>query len=499
MNRSKTMPIDIFSPEPYFPMNRLCVAMWICFCAHLLCAVELPQPMNVIMIVVDDLGYADISCAEMAKDVQTPNIDQLAKQGIRFTQAYATAPICNASRISLITGCYQQRQGQYWYSGPGLHDPKYVTIAEVLKQRGYTTGYVGKYHHGGSDGADGRGFPMNHGFDQFFGFSGGTKHYLHHAKKYGSSMLHEGPMWVQREQQDVEGFTTDLFGKKSREFIRESKAKPFYLHLSFNAVHNFTHQLPLEYLREKGLEEILDVKKGENYSKWREKIGYPAHPKGRDYYLGQLHFLDREIGLLMTELKEQALIDRTLIILVSDNGGSLVTYANNGELKGGKYTLFEGGTRVPLIISYPSALNTNSVSASVVSTMDLFPTICTLTGTGIPEGLDGIDISRLLKGHQQSTNSRALYWDTKAERSVRKGKWKLLITNKTPNEDLQIVDSPKGMFLYNLELDAGETTNRLSEYPEIAKELNLDLDNWQASVAGGKKTKPNNPVADDGE
>lgn len=103
---------------------------------------------NIVMIVVDDLGYADLSCTELAQDVQTPNIDKLAERGVRFTNAYATAPICNASRVSLITGCYQQRQGQYWYVGPGLHDPEFTTIAEALKQQGYATGYVGKFHHG---------------------------------------------------------------------------------------------------------------------------------------------------------------------------------------------------------------------------------------------------------------------------------------------------------------------------------------------------------------
>ncbi len=454
----------------------------LCICAHLVQAAEPPKPANIVMIVVDDLGYADMSCTGQAKDVQTPNIDKLAQRGIRFTHACATAPICNASRISLITGCYQQRQGQYWYSGPGLHDPKYVTIAEILKKQGFATGYVGKFHHGSSDNPEGRGFPLNHGFQFFYGFSGGTKHYLHHATSHGETILHEGPMWIQRERQDVKGFTTELFGAKGREFVRKNKANPFYLHLSFNAVHNFTHQLPTEYLRIKGLQGLPDLKKGESYWKWRKKIGYPAHSEGRDYYLGQLHFLDREIGLLMKELDDQKLADRTVIILVSDNGGSLVTYAKNGMLKGGKYTLFEGGTRVPMIVTYPSAFEKNIVSDSIVSTMDLLPTICKLTGTSIPAGLDGIDITPLLKGEKQSINSRSLFWDTKAERSIRKGKWKLLITNRTPNPRLQIVDTPKGIFLYDLEHDPGETTDRSEEYPEIVKELRLELQNWQNTV-----------------
>ena len=461
--------------------------------AQLVCAADLSRPVNVVMIVVDDLGYADLSCTGLAKDVHTPNIDRLANRGIRFTQAYVTAPICNASRISLMTGCYQQRQGQYWYSGPGLHNPEYVTIAEILKQQGYATGHVGKFHHGSSDSPDGRGFPLNHGFQFLYGFSGGTKHYLHHSREYGESMLHEGPMWVQREQQDVEGFTTTLFGENAREFIRQNKANPFYLHVSFNAVHNFTHQLPPDYLAENNLAGFPDMQPNEGYWQWRQKISYPAHPEGRDYYLGQLHFLDHEIGLLLKELEDQELADCTVIIFVSDNGGSLVTYANNGSLKGGKYTLFEGGIRVPLIISYPNEVKMDVVSDSVVSTMDVLPTICELTGTPIPEGLDGISIVPLLRGNMPSPGSRPLFWDTEAERSVRIGKWKLLITREAPNARLQIVDTPKGTFLYDVEADPGETTDLSSEYPEIVRELKLALDNWQASVTRSQQTRHNIP------
>ena len=486
------MPGKNRSMKLYSFITRLHVLVSLCICAHLVYAAEPPKPANVIMIVVDDLGYADMSCTGQAKDVQTPNIDKLAKRGIRFTHAYATAPICNASRISLITGCYQQRQGQYWYSGPGLHDPKYVTIAEILKERGYTTGYVGKFHHGSSDKPDRRGFPLNHGFQYFYGFAGGTKHYLHHSRKYGKSKLHEGPMWEQREQRDVKGFATELFGAKSREFIRKNKANPFYLHISFNAVHNFTHQLPPDYLKGKGLKGFADMRPNEDYWKWRKKIGYPAHPEGRQYYLGQLHCLDHEIGLLMKELEVHDITDRTAIIFVSDNGGSLVTYANNGRLKGGKYTLFEGGTRVPMIISYPPRFETNVVSGSIVSTIDILPTICSLTETPTPEGLDGLDIFPLLTGSRQSPGSRSLFWDTKAERSVRKGKWKLLITERTPNPRLQIVNTPKGMFLYDLERDPGETVDRLSEQPEIAEDLGLALKNWQTSVTRSQQKGHNN-------
>jgi arylsulfatase A-like enzyme len=351
-----------------------------------------------------------------------------------------------------------------------------------LRQQDYATGYVGKFHHGKADSLNDRGFPLNHGFDFFYGFSGGTKHYLHHNRKNKKGKLHEGPMWVQREQKDIEGFTTELFGEQGRRFIRTNKAKPFYLCLSFNAVHNFTHQLPPDYLKEKGLKGFAGMKPDEDYWEWRKKIGYPAHPEGRDYYLGQLYFLDREIGFLIKELNEQGLAENTAIIFVSDNGGSLVTYANNGNLKGGKYTLFEGGTRVPIIISYPEKFNSGGVNNSITSTMDLFPTICALVDAPAPAHLDGINLYPMLSGEKPSQKRPSLFWDTKHESAIRKGRWKLLITNKTPSAKLQIVDTPKGEFLFDLETDPGEKFNLAGQYPEKVDNLRTMLKDWQDKI-----------------
>ena len=441
---------------------------------------------NVILIVVDDLGYVDLSCIGEAKDVSTPNIDRIAKSGVRFTNAYAMAPICNASRISLATGTYHQRQGQFWYGGPGLHKKEFLTIAECLKKEGYSTGYVGKFHHGSSDRVGKRGFPLNHGFDTFFGFSGGTKHFLHHAKKYipskGKDMLHQGPMFVEDKKEDIEGFSTELFGERARSFVEKNKDSKFFLQLSFNAVHNFTHQLPESYLKEKGLKGFEDMKKGEDYWKWREKISFPAHAEGRDYYLGQLYFLDREIGLLLNKLDELNLSEKTALIFVSDNGGSLVTYANNGPLSGGKYTLLEGGVRVPIIVSYPKSFQQSKVSDEMVSTMDLLPTICSLAGAEIPENIDGLDLSgHLIK--DEKVNREALYFDIKSQVAVRKGDWKFLLTKSSPNKRLQITPTPQGQFLFNLKNDPGEKENLIQKYPEIARELKEQLKAWQSKIS----------------
>ena len=440
---------------------------------------------NIVMIVADDLGYADMSCTGMVEDVKTPNIDQLAQNGIRFTNAYSTSPICNPSRVGLITGCYQQRQGQFWYSGPGLHDIKFNTIAEILKKQGFSTGYIGKVHDGGSDGLDQRGFPLNHGFDIFYGFTSATKHYLRHKKEYQieNDMLFQGPLWIQDKKYDVDGFTTELFGQQASQFIRKNRDNKFFLMVSFNAVHNYTHQLPESYLQEKGLKGFEDFDPSrENYWEWRSKIGYPAHPEGREYYLGQIYFLDKAIGRIVRELQDNGLEENTAIFFVSDNGGSLVTYANNGILKGGKYTLFEGGIRVPAIISWPLKYQTEHVTGNVISIMDLYPTILKLVGAQVPDYLDGIDLNPLLTGVDPLLQHSKLFWDTKAECAVRNGKWKLLITKKVPNPRLQIVETPLGEFLYDLSNDPGEMRDLSKEYPEVVENLKSNLEKWQSDV-----------------
>ena len=441
---------------------------------------------NVVLIIVDDLGYADLSCIGKNKDVSTPNIDKLAKEGTRFTNAYAMAPICNASRISIATGAYHQRQGQYWYSGPGLHRSDFKTIAECLKAKDYITGYIGKFHHGTSDKPSKRGFPLNHGFDSFFGFSGGTKHYLHHSRKYvwGKNLLHQGPMYDGVEQVNIAGFSTELFGQRARSFVEKNKDKKFFLQLSFNSVHNYTHQLPKWYLDKQGLKGFEDMKKGEDYWKWREKISFPANPEGRDYYLGQLYFLDREIGLLMKKLEDLKLRENTAVVFISDNGGSLVTYANNGELSGGKYTLLEGGIRVPMIISFPEVLPENKISESIVSSMDILPTVCAITGVPIPANIDGLNLTEHLTNGEKLKREK-LYFDIKYQTAIRKGDWKLLITESTPNRKLQITPTPKGKFLYDLENDPGEKNNLIQKYPEMARQLENDLQEWRKSL-----TKP---------
>jgi len=454
---------------------------------------------NIVLIVVDDLGYADMSITGLASDVETPNMDKIATSGTRFTNAYASSSICSPSRAGLITGSYQQRWGTFWYGGPGIHNADYKTIPELLKQKNYATGYVGKVHYGANDyKLDNRSFPLNHGFDYFYGHTSARKHYLNHNDSIESSFqsvksahnkkgqsLRQQALWENKGKVDTIGFSTELFGAKAGQFINDHKNEPFFLQLSFNAVHNFTHQLPKTYLEKKGLKGYHDWDPAkEEYYDWYKQGRYPNNPEGREQYLGQLHFLDTEIGKVRARLKANGLLENTMIILISDNGGSTPIYANNTPLKGSKYTLYEGGIRVPLMISYPSKYNQGELSDNLISSMDILPTICKAVGIEIPKNIDGLDISSLLNGKDKSIQHDMLIWDNRAQTAVRKGQWKLRTASDKAkaNSDFEMVEMEYGEYLYNLENDPGETINLAKEQPDIMKDLKSIHNQWKTNI-----------------
>jgi len=456
---------------------------------------------NIILIVVDDQGYADMSCTNLNDDVRTPNLDKLAASCVRFTQAYATSPICSPSRAGIITGCYHERWGTWWYGGPGLHKQEYKTIPELLKNKGYKTGYIGKVHYGAFDSdSSHRSFPLNHGFDTFFGFTSARKHYLIHNQtkedefqsikkehnKWGQS-LRKQSLWNNFEKENINEFTTELFSKKAREFISENKNSPFFLQLSFNAVHNFTHQLPQKYLDEKGLKGYHDWDPAqEEYYEWYKAGRKPNNPEGREHYLGQLHFLDKEVGNILNHLSDKNLEKNTVIIYVSDNGGSTPIYADNTPLRGSKYLLYEGGIRVPMIISYPGIYQQGKVVNNVVSGMDILPTICSMTGIEQQGYIDGKDLSPLLSGSSTAIGHDTLVWDTGLEVAVRSGNWKMHIAEKDGHAKYEMVDLELGEFLYDLETDPGETTNLKNQYPDVFKSLKKIHTEWKNSMNNKK-------------
>lgn len=454
-------------------------------------------PPNILLIVVDDQGYADMSCTGLADDVNTPAMDSLAASGVRFTQAYATSPICSPSRGGIITGCYQERWGTFWYGGPGLHKAEYQTIAEILASHAYRTGYIGKVHYGSRDwDTTHRSFPLNHGFEYYFGHTSARKHYLNHKDeiedeflevkkeydKQGQS-LRQQALWENFDKADTVAFSTELFGKKAVEYMSAHKDESFFLQLSFNAVHNFTHQLPEDYLRTHNLEGYHDWNPAEeDYYDWYEAGRKPNNPEGRAHYLGQLHYLDREIGRVMGYLHESGLSENTMVIYIADNGGSTPIYADNHPLRGSKYILYEGGIRVPMIISWPAKYPQGKVLNNIVSGMDILPTICKEVGIPVPDNVDGRDLSSIVMTAQPVASHDTLFWDTGQETAVRAGKWKLRTAVKDDHAKYEMVELELGEFLYNLEEDPGETTNLIGEFPEIYEQLKAAHLRWREEI-----------------
>jgi arylsulfatase A-like enzyme len=442
----------------------------------------------VLLIIADDQGWAD---------AHTPALERLAERGVRFTQAYAGSPICNASRAALMTGCYQQRFGTFWYGGRGLHDPSFVTLAELLRERGYATGYVGKFHYGSNDGPGSRSFPLEHGYDSLYGFSGGRKHYLshraaaeaafqdekrRHARK-GQS-LRQGPFWVDDVLEDQEGFSTELLGERARSFLAANAERPFFLTVGFNAVHNFTHQLPDEYLAEHGLLGYPHDWRpsSEEYYDWYQRGRFPNNPEGRAQYLGQLHYLDLEVGRLLDELERLDLARDTLVVYIGDNGGSTPIYADNGPLRGSKYTLYEGGIRVPLIVSWPARFERGVARDNVVSAMDVLPTVCRAAGVSAPLHIDGHDLGALLRGIDTQTHHETLVWDTNHEMAVRQGQWKLHTASSDGHAKYEMVELELGLFLHDLSNDPGEAIDVADEHPEVVARLLAVHGDWRARI-----------------
>jgi len=455
------------------------------------------QAPNVILIVADDHGYADRSILGIHQEVKTPNLDRLAREGTSCEEFYVTAPVCNPSRCGLLTGQYQERWGSYWFGNTKLADGV-PTLAEKMREQGYATGFIGKAHYGTTDKPEGRGFPPNHGYDEaFFSLCGGRVHYLHHSKKaveeYGkaASQMAVEPLWHNREQADFEGFTTWEFGKRARDFIETNKAKPFYLHLAFNAVHNFAWQLPPEELKKRRLPNRNDWMPSEGpYLDWYDNAIMPNLERGREYYLAQLELMDEEIGRLLDYLDKTGLAENTIIVYMSDNGGSTCNFADNTPLRGTKYTLYEGGIRVPLIVRWPKGgVPNGQTRKGMVSSMDLMPTL--LKAVKAPKSAyaqcDGKDMLPFLKGRSKSSTHKALCWDCGFQIAVRDGDWKLYkITNEQQLRyvtDTEHASPAHGTELYNLKDDPGEKVNLAEAHPEIVSKLLKKFDAWKAGLS----------------
>jgi arylsulfatase A-like enzyme len=388
------------------------------------------QKPNILMILVDDLGYGDLS-SYGATDMKTPHIDSLAASGMRFDNFYANCPVCSPTRASLLTGRYPDLVGvpgvirTHLTNNWGWLAPQAVLLPKLLKPAGYHTAIVGKWHLG----LEPPNTPNKRGFDHFHGFLGDMMDDYYNHRRHGNNYMR-----LNEKDIDPEGHATDLFSQWAVDYIRQRShsGRPFFLYLAYNAPHT-PIQPPPEWLqRVKNREKTISDK--------RAKL------------VALIEHLDDGIGKVLKALKDAGLSGNTLVIFTSDNGGQLAVGANNGPLRAGKQDMYEGGIRVPFSAVWPGKIKPRSRSKHIALTMDLFPTICAAAGANITHRIDGQSILPTLLGQDQSHDDRFLFWvrreggryGARAYYAARFGDYKLV--QNSPFEPLQLYnlkDDPK--------------------------------------------------------
>ncbi|WP_343704233.1 sulfatase-like hydrolase/transferase [Chitinophaga sp.] len=475
-----------------------------CFVLTLFAACTTPEKKpNVILIVTDDQGYADLSAySHVSKDCTTPNMDRIAKSGVLFTNGYASAPVCSPSRAAIYTGKYQQRWDSAMYWSPGL--PGNVrTLAEMLKSAGYTTQKIGKSDYGKHyHTANAREFPTRHGYDHFLGFSAHAHDYFlldEDIEKatpdpYGPSEA-LGRLFRDTTKESFRNtYTTDLFTDEAIRFINEQEnGQPFFLDLSYNAVHHLIHEVPQKYLNKWGVRKIPDYDTA--YGKYAQyywdytQVNKITDDEMRRYYLANLNCLDDNIGRLLDALNARNLLENTLIIFVSDNGGEPLSGANNLPLCGSKYTMHEGGIRVPFMMAWPGKLPEGKVYSHRVSALDIVPTALEAAGINNTTQFDGVSILQPVKANRPSAAAAApLCFQFDKHYAVIDGPWKLVHTFDYNPADRPITSQillgahNNELALYNLEKDPGERENLLEKEPAVAARLKEQFARWKAAM-----------------
>lgn len=412
---------------------------------------QFQQP-NIILIMADDLGYADLGCYGNS-DISTPALDKLAAQGMRFSDFHSNGAVCSPTRAALLTGRYQQRcgvEGVIYASGEsrqtGLDVSEY-TMADYLKSAGYATGIAGKWHLGYKIEYN----PTYQGFDFFRGFVSGNVDYHSHVDNTGVP-----DWWFNLEKVEEKGYTTDLITDHALDFIEKNHDRPFFLYVAHAAPH-----APFQ-----GRKNAAERFPGARFT----YAGSVTDKKAA--YKEMVEVMDEGIERILRKLDEFRLREKTLIFFCSDNGG-YAGYANNGSLRGSKGSLWEGGHRVPAIACWPGTIKAGSVSNQTIMTMDLFPTFINLSKSGLQpmSDLDGIDFTRLLI-EQKQLPERTLYWKYRNTTSARRSDWKLLV-------------SEDSIRLFNLRLDPEEQHDVSAEQSDMVNDLKTSLEKWEAEVMQG--------------
>ena len=415
---------------------------------------------NVILIVTDDQGAIDARCYG-AKDLETPAMDSLATRGVRFTQFYAAAPVCSPSRAALLTGRYPLRAGLPGNASSRHGDagmPPQPTIAKMLKAAGYATAHIGKWHLGFSPET----MPNGQGFDYSFGHMGGCIDNFSHFFYWDGPNRHD--LFRNGEEVYYPGkFFPDLMVEEASRFLDQNRERPFFLYFALNMPH-YPYQADL---------------------KWLEH--YRGLPYPRNLYAAFISTLDDRIGALLKKVDDLGLREKTIIIFQSDNGHSTEIRAHGGggsagPYRGAKFSLFEGGIRLPGMISWPGHLPEGEVREQMVHACDWMPTIAELCGVKLlNDDIDGKTIVPIIRSAAAPTPHNVLHWhlgsDRAAQWAVRQGDWKL-IGNAIDTGGGELTTADKKIFLTNLATDLSEKRNLGGEHPDFVQQMQKLHDDW---------------------
>lgn len=410
---------------------------------------------NIIVILADDLGYGDISPYDGW--IETPHLERMAREGLRFTDFHANCPVCSPTRASLVTGRYQQRtgiDGVVFASADklvhyhGLQTSE-TTFAEVLKRQGYATGLFGKWHLGYQKKYN----PLHHGFDRFAGYVSGNVDYISHRDHTGR---HD--WWHGLERVKEDGYVTRLINDYSVDFIEQHRDEPFCLYMSHEAVHR-PYQKPGD-----------PPMRGPNGQKrtWDAKEAYRV----------MMEEMDRGIGRVLKTLRRLDLDRRTLVFFFSDNGARQP--GSNAPFRGHKGSLWEGGHRVPAIAWWPGRIPAGAVTDATAAGMDLMPTMLSITGADHADiEMDGVDLSPVLF-RDESLPDRPLFWQFRNQRAMRDGKWKLV-------RGMSDLD---GAGLYDLSEDPAEQDNLAGSHPDRVKRMTAAIGSWMEEMEATATPQP---------
>ena len=418
---------------------------------------------NIILIISDDAGYADFGFTNNRSQVATPHLDKLAKEGVIFSQGYVSAAVCCPSRMGLMTGRYQQRFGAECnvpvIPTPGFDesdlgmDLGQATMGDRLKARGYRTMMIGKWHLGEAPPYH----PLERGFDEFYGFLGGSRSYWPIEDPAPGRCIYRNRVKV--DESNLEYLTDDLTNE-ALGFIDRNRDNRFFLYLSYNAPHT-----PMD-AKEEDTQSLTHIKR----------------PKRRTY-AAMMKSLDENVGRIMTQLERSGIDENTMVVFVNDNGGAGNNASRNAPLRGTKGTYWEGGIRVPFFLWWKGEIQSGMTYNNPVMTLDLLPTF--MSAAGYEESLltemDGVNLMPLIENSDYELPQRSVFWRMWRAAAVRWGPWKLIRIAEDPLQDTKQLLAP--LVLVNLDKDPAESVNQADQYPEIVEKLMKQLNEWENGLS----------------